>query len=362
MKPRVKPQHLPFRVDGGPIRIGGMVGGIASEIDDPTGSVWSLLESMDGTRSIGQIVRDVIGRHPQETEGDVRDAIADMIDSGYIEDAASPDPAELSDRERERYSRSRNYFRWLDLVPRANTWEPQVALRRARVTIAGIGGTGGFAATALAASGVGHLHVVDSDTVELSNLNRQVLFDEGDIGTAKVHAGVRRLQRLNSDISVTGECVRLREEDMLPLARDCDVLLLAADDPVELKLWTNRACLTAGRPWVDVGYHGPQAAVGTYIPGTTACWECVRAADQEQHPLAVDLATFRPCADNAVSATSAGLSGILAAHAVITLVTGVPRVAAGQVQAINLVQLNCPFVISSDRRPDCPGCGQSGAP
>src|SRR5580658_325290 len=358
IRPRIKPEHLPFRLNGGLIRIGGMVGGIAGEIEDPTGSIWSLLEYMDGTRDIDRIVRAVIAAHPSETAGNVRDAIAAMTESGYVEDAGSPDPAELSNREKERYSRSRNYFRWVDLIPRVSTWEPQVALRRARVTVAGLGGTGGFAAMALAAGGVGKLHCVDGDAVELSNLNRQVLFDEDDIGSAKVDAGVRRLRRLNSDISVTGECVNLREEDLVPLAKDCDVLLMAADKPEELRLWTNRACLTVGRPWVNVGYHGPVVTVGTYVPWASACWECVRAADEEQHPLAVDLDTVRHSAENAVIAVSAGLTGVLAAHAVITLLTGVPPATPGQLQAINLVQLNSPFVISSDRRPDCPGCGQ----
>ena len=359
-RPRVKPEHRPFRVDGGLIRIGGMVGGLAGEIEDPTGSVWSLLECMNGTRSTDQITQDVIAQHPGETREDVLGAIEAMIGSGYVEDAGSSDPAELTDREKERYSRGRNYFRWVDLVPRASTWEPQVALRRARVTVVGLGGTGGFAAMALAASGVGNLHCVDSDSVELSNLNRQVLFGESDIGTAKADAGVGQLQRLNSDISVTGERVLLRcQEDMMPLAKDCDALLLAADTPAELIIWANRACLAAATPWVDAGYHGPQATVGTYIPGGSACYECVSTTDRErQGPLAVNLAdAARRPAENAVSAASAGLSGILAAHAVIALLTGVPPVAAGQVQAISLVQLNSPFVLTSERRPDCPGCG-----
>jgi molybdopterin/thiamine biosynthesis adenylyltransferase len=348
IKPRIKPEHLPFRVDAGLIRIGGMVGGIAGEIEDPAGSVWSLLEFMDGTRDTEQLVSAVLAEHPGEAEGDVRDAIAAMTDSGYVEDADSQDPAELSDREKERYCRSRSYFRWVDLVPRASTWEPQLALRQARVTVAGLGGAGGFAAMTLAASGVGNLHCVDGDAVEWSNLNRQVLFDEGEVGLAKVDAGVRRLRRLNSDISVTAERVRLREDDLELLAKECDVLLMTADNPPELRLWTNRACLAVGRPWVDVGYHGPLVSVGTYVPWVSACWECVRAGE---------LDIVGHSAEDAVIAVSAGMSGILAAHAVIRLLTGVPPAAPGQVQAINLVQLNSPFVLSSERRPDCPGCG-----
>jgi molybdopterin-synthase adenylyltransferase len=366
IRPRVKPEHAPFRISGGRIRLGGVSLGIAGEVDDPTGSVWTLLANMDGTRDIDEIVGQVLSRHPEEREENVRHAISVFIESGYIEDAGSPDPDGLSAHEKERYSRSRMYFRWVDMVPRSSTWEPQLALSRAHVTVAGLGGTGGVAALALVASGVGHLHCVDYDSVELSNLNRQVLFSEDDIGVPKVTAALRRLRQLNSNVEITGQHLQINEAaDILPLARGCDVLLLAADRPPETRVWANRACLDAKTPWVDAGYHGPLVTVGTYVPGDNGCWECVRFAHDEKltrelGPNFEDAEPRKPAVANAVNATSAGMSGILAGQAVISLLTGVPPVTAGQVQTINLVNLNAPFVVSSPRRRDCPGCGGTG--
>jgi hypothetical protein len=142
-RPRVKPEHAPYRISDGRIRIGGVSYGLAAEVKDPTGSVWTLLESMDGTRDVYKIVDRVVRSHPGESSSSVCAGLRQFIDSGYVEDMAGPDPAELTARDKERYDRARDYYRWLDLMPRASTWEPQARLHSARVTVVGIGGTGG---------------------------------------------------------------------------------------------------------------------------------------------------------------------------------------------------------------------------
>jgi molybdopterin-synthase adenylyltransferase len=190
-RPRVKPEHAPYRIADGRIRIGGMTYGIAAEVTDPNGSVWTLLQSMDGHHSVDEIVAQVVQTHPGESAETVHAAVQRFVEAGYVEDIGAADPEELTGQDKERYDRGRAYFRWLDLTPRASTWEPQVALRRARVTVIGMGGTGGVAAMALAASGVGQLRCVDSDVVELSNLNRQVLGGFNRSSQHLDHGGVR---------------------------------------------------------------------------------------------------------------------------------------------------------------------------
>src|SRR6185437_7359027 len=101
-------------------------------------------------------------------------------------------------------------LRWMDLSPRASPWSAQLRLRRARVLVLGVGGTGGAAAQILVASGVGAVHTVDPDVVELSNLNRQLLYRETDIGRPKTDAALAALRALNSDVTVTGERYEVR--------------------------------------------------------------------------------------------------------------------------------------------------------
>lgn len=357
--PRIKPEHAPYRLTGGRIRIGGQCFGIAAEIEDPTGSVWTLMEAMDGSRSAEEIVARVTGRHRGESAEAADAAITALIASGYVEDCGAPDPPELTQREKERYDRCKSYFSFVDLVPRSSWWEPQVRLRRARVTVVGLGGVGSHAALALAASGVGHLHCVDRDTVELSNLNRQVLFTEHDIGRAKSDAGTERLRRVNSDIQVTGEQADISSvADLSALAGDCDVLVLGADHPQEIQSWTNRACLAAKTPWVDVAYHGPLVAGATYVPGQGACWQCLMTAQHDEYRREGAFGSGGPILGNAVMAPSAGIAGYLAANAVIALLTDSPQLIPGRIYSVNLVSPDAAFAFEAPRQPDCPDCGQ----
>ena len=364
--PRIKPEHAPYRTAGEKIRIGGGVHGIAAEITDPGGWLWSLLSATDGTSEPAQIVRQVRLAHPDAAEPDVRDALDALIGAGYVEDAASAVPADFTLREQERYSRGTQYYRWTDLTPRSSPWDVQRILRSARVVLVGLGGTGGAAALALAASGVGRLHCIDADTVELSNLNRQALYTEGDLGKPKADAALARLRQLNSDIEITAERLRLASgDDCATAVKGCDLLALCADQPDDLRVWANRACLAAGIPWVDGGYHGPLVAVGAYVPGTGPCWECLRAGELAQLDLpAADPAVLESGLPRApghpATAVSAGLSGQLVAHLAMALLTGTPQVAPGAVYGINLMVPGDLLMIEQPCRSDCPACAGAG--
>lgn len=360
-QPRVKPEHGLHLLTGQRIRIGGSVYGIAAEVIDNTGAIWTMLNAADGTRTADEIVRDVLSAHPAERGEAVFAALDRFTQAGYLEDAAASDPPELTLREKQRYDRSRLFYRWVDLSPRTTSWEPQLRLRRARAVVVGLGGTGGAAALALAASGVGRLHCVDGDVVELSNLNRQVMYGEDDIGRAKVDVSVERLRRLNSDIEVTGERREVRNEtDVRHLVDGCDVLVLCADQPGAIRAWTNRVCLETGTPWVDAGYHGPVVTAAAYTPGRGPCYECVWLAEYEKKRTddpGLGYSVERE-SSSAVTAPSAGLSGHLAAHLAAAVITGVPAIEPGQMQGINLVAADQHFLISHPPHPRCPaGCG-----
>jgi molybdopterin/thiamine biosynthesis adenylyltransferase len=324
-----------------------------------------MLMAMDGTRDLPRIIEHVSQTHPGQSVARLWRGAEQLLGTGYIEDVAAPLPVGLSDRDIRRHDRALGYFRWLDLTPRESSWDPVARLREARVTVLGVGGTGGMAAMALAASGIGRLHCVDPDEVELSNLSRQVIYTEDDLGRPKAEAAVARLRRLNSDIEVTGERLEAASvEDVASLARDCDVLLLSADKPPELRTWTNRACLAEKRPWVDSGYHGPLVQVGAFVPGEGPCWECSRLVDRDSHTddgaNPRDAPGRRDAVSAAVGAVPAGMSGYLAAHLVIALVTGVPAVVPGRIETVNLAALDAPLALAPAAHPECSACGAAG--
>ncbi|MCW2871309.1 MAG: dinucleotide-utilizing enzyme [Streptomyces oryziradicis] len=365
-RPRIKPEHRPYRTVDGNIRIGSVIYGAGAEIEDPGGWVWTLTESLDGMRAPEAVIAEVTRRHPGVAAADVVTAYEQILDGGFVEDAGAPVPPELSLREQERYGRSMAFFRWIDLTPRTSPWDAQLRLRRSRVLLIGLGGTGGAVAQALVASGVGRLHCVDPDVVELSNLNRQPLYGENDIGRPKADAAVERLRSMNSDIVVTAERREVRGEgdlaELLADGRGCDLLVLAADRPTAIRRWANRACLAAEVPWLDGGYHGPLATVGVHVPGNGPCWECMRAGEVARRDLRLAPGEEEERASprmpwNPVNAVSAGLSGMLMAHAALTLLTGAPPIAPGFRFGVNLMAPGDPVLDRFPRRRDCPACG-----
>jgi len=368
--PRIKPEHRAYRTVDGNVRIGSVIYGIGAEIADPEGWVWTLTEAMDGTRSADRIATEVAARHPELRPGTVREAMADLRQAGFVDDAAAPLPAGLADRDEARHARGVALLRWMDLSPRASAWTAQLRLRQARALVLGVGGTGGAAAQILVASGVGHVHTVDPDVVELSNLNRQLLYREADIGRPKAEAATAALRALNSDVTVTGEQREVRcQNDLADLVLEgagrYDVLVLGADRPPEIRRWANRVCLALGTPWVEGGYRGPLVTAGVHVPGEGPCWECQRAGEVERRDLRLGPGQSEEAASprmpwNPASAVTAALSGTLVAHAALALLTGVPPMEPGFRYGVNLMALGDPVLQRHARRADCPACGCQG--
>ncbi|UWE13090.1 HesA/MoeB/ThiF family protein [Actinacidiphila bryophytorum] len=365
-RPRIKPEHRAYRTVDGNVRIGSVIYGIGAEITDPDGWIWTLTQLMDGTRSGPRIAADVAGAHPAVDAETVGAAIDELRQAGFVEDAAAPLPPGLAERDRLRHTRGVALLRWMDLSPRASPWQAQLRLRQARALVLGVGGTGGAAAQILTAAGVGRLHVVDPDTVELSNLNRQLLYGEADIGHPKADAAVAALRALNSDVAVTGERREIRGQDALAeLVAEgpaYDVLVLGADRPPEIRRWANRVCLAAGLPWVEGGYRGPLVTAGVHVPGSGPCWECQREGESARRDLRLapgqDEAAASPRMPwNPASAVTATLSGTLVAHAALAILTGVPPMRPGFRYGINLMSLGDPVLQIHPRRPTCPACG-----
>ncbi|RJQ82560.1 dinucleotide-utilizing protein [Pseudonocardiaceae bacterium YIM PH 21723] len=366
-RPVIKVEHRPVRHGTDRIRIGGSVPGSAMDIADPDGRVWALLMLLDGSRTVGQVITDLAHAFPAVGEQEVREDLDQLIGAGYLEDAAAPIPANLSPLDIQRYSRGNALTRWMDRLPRSSSWEVQSGLRQASVVVVGLGGVGSTAALDLVMSGVGRVHCVEPDVVELSNLNRQVLYTEDDLGRAKADVAVRRLRSHNSDVVVTGERLTITGPDTLDrVIAGHDVLLMAADKPEEIRSWANRACLAAGIGWAHGSYHGPRINVGLYRPGQGACYDCANSAENDRLA-AMAPRTFWGTGDGVpdthpANAVSAGMAGHLVAHAVLSLLTGVPALPTNRQYSYNLLTLlDSEEAGPAQPWPGCPACGDRAA-
>lgn len=150
----------------------------------------------------------------------------------------------------------------------------QAALARARIVIAGAGGLGSTIALYSAAAGIGQIRIIDCDTVEVSNLNRQILYRTGDIGADKVTAAAKNLRALNPGIEIEPVRTRITAETAPSQVEGADLVLDALDNyPARYALV--HAAWQRGIPFIHGAVHGMYGQVTTIIPGRSPCLRCV---------------------------------------------------------------------------------------
>ncbi len=150
----------------------------------------------------------------------------------------------------------------------------QGKLKRAKVIIAGSGGLGSPAAIYLVAAGVGTIRIVDNDRVELSNLNRQILHWDKDIGRNKVDSAVEKLSQLNQDVKIEAIKETINEANVSRLVAGFDLIVDGMDN-LPTRYLLNKAAIENNIPFVHGTVYGFEGRAMTIIPGKTACLRCV---------------------------------------------------------------------------------------
>ena len=152
--------------------------------------------------------------------------------------------------------------------------EGQRKLKRSHVVVAGLGGLGCASSVFLACGGIGHITLVDGDLVELSNLNRQILHWEGDVGKRKTHSAARKLAELNPSVEVTPIFKRITRSNVGGIIEGAHVVIDGMDN-FETRFILNAACVGAGIPFIHAGINGLLGEITTIIPGKTPCFACI---------------------------------------------------------------------------------------
>jgi molybdopterin-synthase adenylyltransferase len=152
----------------------------------------------------------------------------------------------------------------------------QRRLAASRALVVGCGALGSVISETLVRAGVGLVRIVDRDFVELSNLQRQVLFTEQDVANRlpKAVAASEKLRAINSGVTIEPVVADVGPDNILELLKDIDVVLDGTDN-FETRLLVNDACLETNIPWVNGGCVGANGQIMTIIPGQTACFRCL---------------------------------------------------------------------------------------
>ena len=245
----------------------------------------------------------------------------------------------LSDEDKERYSRH--------LVLSEFGARGQEQLGRARVLVVGVGGLGSPAALYLAAAGVGTLGVLDSDRVELSNLQRQVLFDSASVGTEKAIAARDRLLALNPSIQVIAHTVELTAANARQLLADYD-LIVDGTDRLATRYLINDACVLLGKSLVSAAIYRFEGQAFSYVPGRGPCYRC--AFPQP----AIEAAPS--CAEAGVLGVLPGVLGAIQATEALKLITGIGEPLIGRLLTYDALEMRFRD-LKVQARSDCAVCG-----
>jgi molybdopterin/thiamine biosynthesis adenylyltransferase len=329
--------------------------GVEYTLSDPDGQVTALLDLLDGTRGVATVGSDLRRQFPELTASDIMDGITALDDAGLLEDAVAT--TGLTSRQQERYASNLNFFSSYAHLGHSR-FDYQDALRRSRVVLLGVGGVGSTLLYNLAGLGVGQVVALDCDEVELKNLSRQFLYDEGDVGQSKVERAATRVRKVNGEMDITAVDRRVAgPDDLANLLPGADLVLAVIDQPADVRQWINEACVAASVPFITGGIGVTRGAYWSVAPGVSGCMACQRSSQRSL----VDTDPSKRV--NRAIGPAAGLVGSLIALEAVRYLTGfAPPVSAGRVWAIDLATGQTDIALAWERRPDCPVCSGPSSP
>ena len=270
-----------------------------------------------------------------------RDGMSTILkdgDSLYILPAVAGG-AELTNEDIQRYSRQ--------IMLEEIGFVGMEKLRSAKICVVGVGGIGNPIVTQLAAMGVGKLKIVDRDVVEISNLHRQHLYNEADIGKVKVEVAAERLKKINHHVQIEAVPLSITRYTAESIVKGMDIIIDALDT-VDARYALNDACIKYNIPYIYAGALGMLGSVCTILPNKSACLRCMFPALAEE-----DMPT---CSTEGVHPSILYLVAGIQVSEAVKIVTGQQPTLVNKLLYIDLNELSFDKIEMS-RHEICPSCG-----
>ena len=247
--------------------------------------------------------------------------------------------SDLSEEDLDRYSRQ--------VMLEEIGYQGQQKIHDAKVCVVGIGGLGNPITTKLVAMGIGKIRIVDRDVIELSNLHRQTMFDDSDIGEVKVEVAAKKLQKLNPNVKIEALPISVNDYTALEVVDGCDVVIDALDS-VNARYSLNKACVAKKIPFVTGAAVGVSGQVFTILPHQSACYHCMfPALDEESMPT---------CSIEGVHPSILSIIGGIEVAEAVKIITGKKPSLADRILHVDLENMD--FVHTRTfKAEECPVCG-----
>ena len=231
--------------------------------------------------------------------------------------------------------------------------EGQERLRRSKVVVVGLGGLGTISALYLALAGVGHLRLVDQDTVELNNLHRQVLYGLKSLRYPKVEAAAKRIGQVNPDVKVEPIPENVRESNVDEVVKGMNCVVDGLDN-MRTRYLLNRTCAEQKIPYVFGAAIGIEGNLSVFAPPETPCLECVLPNLDDRY--------LPTCDTRGVLGATTGIIGSMQAMEAIKLLAGMSDSLKGKLMVCDFRDMFF-TTIEIFKRSDCPVCqGKSTRP
>ncbi len=247
----------------------------------------------------------------------------------------------LSDSQLERYSRN--------IILQDVGMAGQQRLLNAKVLVIGAGGLGSPALLYLAAAGVGTIGIADGDTVDLSNLQRQVLHSTETVGVAKTQSAADTIHKLNPDVHLITYDWRITADTITDIISDYDFIIDGVDN-FATKFLINDACVLAKKPFSHAGVRGFYGQAMTYVPGQGPCYRCIF----EEEPAGDEVAL---CSEEGVLGTLPGILGSIQALEAEKYILGMGDLLTGRILTFDGLTMQIRTIDIKEPRESCPVCG-----
>jgi molybdopterin/thiamine biosynthesis adenylyltransferase len=226
----------------------------------------------------------------------------------------------------------------------------QEKLLNSKVVIIGAGGLGSPAALYLAAAGVGTIGIVDSDKVDLTNLQRQIIHHTSDVGTEKTKSAQNTINAINPDVTVQTYQTKVEAKNISDIIRKYDFVIDGTDN-FPAKFLINDACFFEKIPFSHAGILRFKGQLITILPGETTCYRCIFNAPPPANAVP-------SCSQAGVLGALAGIIGSLQATEAIKYLLGLGKLLTGTLLTYDALEMNFRSV-KLGRNPDCPLCGKN---
>ncbi|MCQ2501246.1 MAG: HesA/MoeB/ThiF family protein [Lachnospiraceae bacterium] len=228
--------------------------------------------------------------------------------------------------------------------------EGQEKLTNARVLVVGAGGLGSPVLQYLTGAGIGTIGIADADVVSVSNLHRQILHPEENVGINKAESAAMQLKKLNDQVAFHTYPYFITSENIDEILTDYDFVVLCVDN-FEARFIINDACVRAGKPFSHGGVVAMNGQVMTYVPGQGPCYRCIF----EEVP---EPGTVPTSSEVGIIGPAAGVIGNLQALEVIKYFTGMGTLLTGQMLTFDLMTMKSRIVKFPSKNPECKACGK----